>query len=151
MSSCVELKYVNTDDLTASTARDTTEQYILCSQLLLTAYGCLLLIFSLVSILFGGRQVYLEDAAWSLNGSRTAAMGRSRMWIEGHLRLSASGGPTNSVTSGSRLAHPRFLVTVYLLWKRLRSLEGLFAQGAHSKAAKRRGLAPAGGGLPHFR
>jgi hypothetical protein len=64
--------------------------------------------FSLLSI-GGGGQVYLEDAAWSLSGSRTVAMGRSRMWIEGHLRLSASGGSTNSVTSGSRLAYPRFL------------------------------------------
>jgi hypothetical protein len=63
--------------------------------------------FSLLSI-GGGGQVYLEDAAWSLSGSRTVAMGRSRMWIEGHLRLSASGGPTNSVTSGCRLAYPRF-------------------------------------------
>ena len=57
----------------------------------------------------GAGQDYLEDAVWSPSGSRTAAMGRSRMWIEGHLRLSASGGLTGSVTRGSRLAHPRFL------------------------------------------
>ena len=45
------------------------------------------------------------------------------------------------------LAHPRFS----LLWMRLRSLGGFFAQGAHGEAARRRGPALAGGGPPHFR
>ena len=49
-----------------------------------------------------GRRLAVEP------GSRTAAMGRSGMWIVGHLWPSASGGSTGLVTSGSRLAHPRF-------------------------------------------
>ena len=47
-----------------------------------------------------GGQVCLKDSAWSLRKIRTAAMGRSEMWIEGHLRLRASGGPTGLATSG---------------------------------------------------
>jgi hypothetical protein len=61
----------------------------------------------------GGRggQIYLEDTAWSLESSRTAAMGR--FWggkrtpgaAEG---LRASSGPNGSATSEGQLAHPRF-------------------------------------------
>ena len=39
---CPVLEYVNTANYTLITARGTTEQYDLCCQLLLNAYGCLL-------------------------------------------------------------------------------------------------------------
>ena len=49
-----------------------------------------------------------------------AALGRSGSWIVGHLRPSASGGPTGSVTSGVGWRTQGFS----LLWMRLRSLGG---------------------------
>lgn len=67
-----------------------------------------------------GGQVCLKDTAWSLRKIRTAAMGRSEMWIEGHLRLSASGGPTGLATSGVGWRTQGFS----LLWMRLRPLGG---------------------------
>ncbi len=68
----------------------------------------------------GEGQVCIEDTAWNLRSSRTAAMGRSGIWIEGHLRPSASGGPTSSVTSGVGWRTQGFS----LLWMRLWPLGG---------------------------
>ena len=79
-----------------------------------------------------GGQVYLKDSAWSLRKIRTAAMGRSEMWIEGHLRLRASGGPTGLATSGVGWRTQGFS----LLWMRLRPLGGF---SPRMRAARLRG------------
>jgi hypothetical protein len=70
-----------------------------------------------------------------------------RRWTAGHLGPSASGGPTGLVTSGGRLAHPRFSP----LMEAATAIGRFFAQGAHGEAARRRGPALAGEGSPHLR